>query len=280
MKAKIMKGQDLALQKTRELKLEIQNINPNPQLAVIQVGEDEASNVYVANKKKFCELIGIIPVEYKVSKTITQQKLAKIIEDLNQKNEINGILVQLPLPQHIDTKKIINLIKPIKDVDGFHPENIGKLMQNKNCLRPCTPKGIMALLAEYNINTKGMHAVIIGASNIVGKPMALELINAEATVTICHEHTQNLTQHTQVADIIIIAIGSTRFLKKEMVKEGVIVIDVGINRDAEGKVTGDVDFNEVAEKASYISPVPKGVGPMTVAALMENTLEAYKLQNQ
>ena len=280
MKAKIMNGQNTALKKIKELELEIKKIYPKPQLAVIQVGEDAASNVYVTNKKKFCELIGIIPVEYKMNKTITQQELTKMIEELNQKNAINGILVQLPLPKHLDTKKIINLIKPIKDVDGFHPENTGKLMQNKKCLRPCTPKGIMSLLAEYNINTKGMHAVIIGASNIVGKPMALELINAEATVTICHKHTKNLKQHTQAADIIIIAIGSTKFLKREMVKKGVIVIDVGINRDEDGKVTGDVDFDAVAEKASYISPVPKGVGPMTVAALMENTLEAYKLQNQ
>lgn len=248
-------------------------------LAVIMVGDNPASKVYVSNKIKACENIGFYSETKRFPKDITEKELLEEIEKLNEKEEIDGILVQLPLPKHINELNVINKISPIKDVDGFHTVNIGKMMiGDKSGFLPCTPYGIMQLLEEYEISLEGKDAVIVGRSNIVGKPMALMLIEKGATVQVCNSKTKNLSEKLQRADIIVAAVGVPKLIKGVDVKENVVVIDVGINR-VDGKLCGDVDFDEVSKKASYITPVPGGVGPMTIASLMKNTLKSFEMKN-
>ena len=246
-----------------------------PGLAVILVGADPASQVYVASKRKSCTEIGITSKSYDLPETTTEQALLELIEELNQDNTVDGILVQLPLPKHIDSTKVIEKISPEKDVDGFHPYNVGRLCQRIPTLRACTPYGVMKLLETTGISFYGKHAVIVGASNIVGRPMALELLLAGCTVTVTHRFTEDLASHIRQADILVVAVGKPKFIKGEWIKEGAVVVDVGINR-IEGKLVGDVEFEIAAERVAYITPVPGGVGPMTVAMLMQNTLFAYE----
>ena len=247
-------------------------------LAVIIVGEDPASKVYVANKKKACEALGIISEEYALPETTTEQELLDLINELNNKKSINGILCQLPLPKHLNEKLIINSILPEKDVDAFHPHNVGRIMIGDYDFVPCTPAGIMEMLAYENINVCGKTCVVIGRSNIVGKPMGMLLLHKNGTVTICHSKTQNLKEICRNADILVAAVGRPKFVTADMVKEGAVVIDVGIHRGENG-LCGDVDFDAVKDIASAITPVPGGVGPMTIAMLMQNTLTAAKRQN-
>lgn len=249
-----------------------------PCLAVVLVGDDPASKVYVRNKKRACEYCGIKSLEYILDKTASEQQLLDLIDVLNKEPTVHGILVQLPLPPHINEQKIINAISEHKDVDAFHPANVGRLMTGNPDFLPCTPAGVMEMLKKYNIETAGKDCVIIGRSNIVGKPMAMLMLMANSTVTICHSKTKNLKEKCLSADILIAAIGKPKFVTADMVKDGAVVIDVGINRTEDGKLCGDVDFDEVSKKASYITPVPGGVGPMTIATLMKNTLTAYKLK--
>ena len=246
-----------------------------PGLATVLVGEDPASAVYVRNKNKICHEVGFQSFGQNLPAETTEEELLDIIKKLNSNDEVNGILVQLPLPDHIDSEKILLSIDPEKDVDGFHPINVGKLAIGNALLTPCTPTGIIALLDYYKIEISGKHAVVLGRSNIVGKPVAHLLLQRHATVTICHSKTKNMQQVTRQADILIAAVGRPHFVNSDMLKEGVVVIDVGINR-VDGKLTGDVEFDQVAEKAGLITPVPGGVGPMTIALLMENTLKAFK----
>ncbi|AKU62479.1 methenyltetrahydrofolate cyclohydrolase [Aggregatibacter aphrophilus] len=246
-----------------------------PGLAVILVGADPASQVYVGSKRKSCTEIGITSKSYDLPETTTEQALLELIEELNQDNTVDGILVQLPLPKHIDSTKVIEKISPEKDVDGFHPYNVGRLCQRIPTLRACTPYGVMKLLETTGISFYGKHAVIVGASNIVGRPMALELLLAGCTVTVTHRFTEDLASHIRQADILVVAVGKPKFIKGEWIKEGAVVVDVGINR-IDGKLVGDVEFEIAAERATYITPVPGGVGPMTVAMLMQNTLSAYE----
>lgn len=246
-----------------------------PGLAVILVGADPASQVYVASKRKSCTEIGITSKSYDLPETTTEQALLELIEELNQDNTVDGILVQLPLPKHIDSTKVIEKISPEKDVDGFHPYNVGRLCQRIPTLRACTPYGVMKLLETTGISFYGKHAVIVGASNIVGRPMALELLLAGCTVTITHRFTEDLASHIHQADILVVAVGKPKFIRGEWIKDGAVVVDVGINR-IDGKLVGDVEFETAAERAAYITPVPGGVGPMTVAMLMQNTLFAYE----
>ena len=248
-------------------------------LAVIIVGEDPASKVYVNNKKKACEALGIISEEYALPENTTQEELLSLIDTLNKKESINGILCQLPLPKHLDEAAVINAISADKDVDAFHPVNVGKIMQGDYDFVPCTPAGIMEMLAFEGIEIAGKTCVVIGRSNIVGKPMAMLLLHKNGTVTICHSKTKNLKDVCKNADILVAAVGRPNFVTNDMVKEGAVVIDVGINR-VDGKLVGDVNFNDVCEKTSYITPVPGGVGPMTIAMLMQNTLTAAKKQNK
>ncbi len=250
-----------------------------PGLAVIIVGDDPASRVYVNNKKKACELVGFLSREYALPENTTQETLSDLIEQLNQDDEINGILCQLPLPKHLDEKAVIEKIAVEKDVDAFHCANVGKIMIGDFDFLPCTPSGIMEMLDYYNIPISGKECVVLGRSNIVGKPMAMLLLHKNGTVTICHSRTQNLKEVCQRADILVVAVGKPCFVTADMVKDGAVVIDVGINRKADGKLCGDVDFAQVEPKASYITPVPGGVGPMTIATLMKNTLTAFKIQN-
>lgn len=247
-------------------------------LAVIIVGEDPASKIYVANKKKACEALGIISEEYALPESTTEKELLGLIDTLNAKKSINGILCQLPLPRHLDEKRIINAISPEKDVDAFHPVNVGRIMIGDYDFVPCTPAGIMEMLAYENIETEGKRCVVIGRSNIVGKPMAMLLLHKNGTVTICHSRTKNLKEICLGADILVAAVGKAKFVTADMVKEGAVVIDVGMNRE-NGRLCGDVDFEAVKDKASAITPVPGGVGPMTIAMLMQNTLTAAKRQN-
>lgn len=247
-------------------------------LAVIIVGEDPASKVYVANKKKACEALGIISEEYALPETTTQEELLALIDELNHKKSINGILCQLPLPKHLDEQAVINAILPEKDVDAFHPTNVGKIMLGEYDFVPCTPAGIMEMLQYENIDIEGKTCVVIGRSNIVGKPMGMLLLHKNGTVTICHSRTKNLSEVCKNADILVAAVGRPNFVTADMVKEGAVVIDVGINR-VDGKLVGDVDFEAVKDKCSAITPVPGGVGPMTIAMLMQNTLTAAKKQN-
>lgn len=250
-----------------------------PSLAVVLVGDNDASKVYVRNKIKACAKWGIKSIEHRLPAETTQDELIALIKDMNNDKEVNGILVQLPLPKHICEETILNLIAPEKDVDGFSDVNAGKVMRGTNMLTACTPKGIVQLIKSTGEDITGKHCVIIGRSNIVGKPVAMLMIKENATVTICHSKTKNLKDITSQADILISAIGVANFVKADMVKEGAIVIDVGINRNEEGKLCGDVDFEDVAPKCSFITPVPGGVGPMTINCLMENTVIAAKLQN-
>ena len=250
-----------------------------PGLAVIIVGDDPASRVYVNNKKKACELVGFISREYALPAETTQEELLDLVNTLNNDNEINGILCQLPLPKHLDEKAVIEAISPQKDVDAFHAVNVGKIMIGDFDFLPCTPAGVMELLAYYNIDITGKECVVLGRSNIVGKPMSMLLLHKNGTVTVCHSRTKNLEEVCKRADILVAAVGIPKFVKANMVKEGAVVIDVGINRDENGKLCGDVDFAEVENLASYITPVPGGVGPMTIAMLMKNTLTAFKFQN-
>ena len=247
-------------------------------LAVIIVGEDPASKIYVANKKKACEALGIISEEYALPESTTEEELLALVDELNRKKSINGILCQLPLPRHLDEKLIINSILPEKDVDAFHPANVGRIMIGDYDFVPCTPAGIMEMLAYENINPEGKSCVVIGRSNIVGKPMAILLLHKNGTVTVCHSKTKNLKEICSKADILVAAVGKAKFVTADMVKEGAVVIDVGMNR-VDGKLYGDVDYEAVKEKASAITPVPGGVGPMTIAMLMQNTLTAAKRQN-
>lgn len=245
-----------------------------PGLAVVLVGQDPASQIYVSSKRKACDEVGFISKSFDLPAATSETELLALIDELNNDKEIDGILVQLPLPAGIDTTKVIEQIDPEKDVDGFHPYNVGRLCQRIPKLRSCTPKGVMTLLERYNIAVRGKHAVIVGASNIVGRPMTLELLLAGATTTTCHRFTKNLEQHVRQADILIIAVGKPNFIPGEWIKEGATIMDVGINRLDSGKLVGDVEYDIAREKARHITPVPGGVGPMTVATLIENTLLA------
>ena len=247
-------------------------------LAVILVGSDPASQIYVANKKKACEQLGIISKEYLLPETTTQDELLTLVNELNADASVNGILCQLPLPKGLDEKVVIEAIDPNKDVDAFHPVNVGRIMIGDYDFLPCTPAGVMEMLAYYNIDVCGKECVVIGRSNIVGKPMGMLLLHKNGTVTIAHSKTKDLSEVTRRADILVAAVGKAKFVTADMIKEGAVVIDVGMNR-ADGKLCGDVDFDAVSEKASYITPVPGGVGPMTIATLMQNTLTAAKRQN-
>lgn len=258
---------------------EIKEKNLSVGLAVILVGENPASKIYVANKKKACEAIGINSYEYILPEDTTEQELLALVETLNNDSKVNGILCQLPLPKHLDEKTVINAISPEKDVDAFHPVNVGKIMIGDYDFLPCTPAGIMEMLKHYNIDVTGKRCVVIGRSNIVGKPMAMLLLHSNGTVTVCHSKTENLADITRNADILVAAVGKAKFVTEDMVKDGAVVIDVGMNR-IDGKLCGDVDFESVSKKASFITPVPGGVGPMTIAMLMKNTLTAAKKQNK
>lgn len=273
----------LLAQKTREkLKKEVEDlkaINIVPKLAVILVGNDPASKVYVRNKSKACQEVGIEYEEILLDENTTMDKLLSIIKELNDRKDINGILLQSPIPKGLNIQEAFNLIDYRKDVDGFNPINIGKLMTVQDCFISCTPFGIMKMFEEYNIDLTGKNAVVIGRSNIVGKPMAQCLLNKNATVTICHSKTKNIGEITKNADIIVSAVGKINMVTKEMVKPGAVVIDVGMNRNEEGKLVGDVDFENVSKVSSYITPVPGGVGPMTIAMLLNNVVKATKLQN-
>ena len=248
-----------------------------PGLAVILLGENPASAIYVRNKRKACEQTGIHSVAYDLPASTTQEALLALIDQLNADHTIDGILVQLPLPSHIAESAVIERIQPDKDVDGFHPYNIGRLMQRNPVLRPCTPYGAMTLLKSTGVELRGLNAVVVGASNIVGRPMALELLLAGCTVTVTHSATRDLASHVKNADILVVAVGKPRMVQGSWIKQGAIVIDVGINRLADGSICGDVDFDQAAQRASWITPVPGGVGPMTIATLLKNTLQANQL---
>lgn len=279
MTANIISGSTISKQIKSDIATQIKQYTDNgqraPGLAVILVGADPASQIYVNNKRKSCEETGIFSKSFDLPSTTTESELLSLIEKLNQDDEIDGILVQLPLPEHIDSTKIIEAIRPDKDVDGFHPYNVGRLCQRIPTLRSCTPYGIVELLKSTGINVRGKNAVIVGASNIVGRPMSMELLILGCTTTITHRFTQDLESHIRQADLVIVAVGKPHLVKGEWIKEGAIVIDVGINR-VDGKIVGDIEFDVAKEKASYITPVPGGVGPMTVAMLMKNTLYAYQ----
>jgi len=251
-----------------------------PGLAVIIVGEDPASQVYVRNKERACEEVGFYSEKFALPENTTQEELNALVKELNTRPEINGILCQLPLPKHLDDKEVINLIDPIKDVDAFHPVNVGAIMIGDYHFLPCTPAGVMELIHSTGVDVTGKKAVVIGRSNIVGKPMAMLLLHENATVEITHSKTEDLKSITSGADILVAAIGKAKFVTADMVKDGAVVIDVGMNRDENGKLCGDVDFENVKDKCSYITPVPGGVGPMTISMLMRNTLTAAKLQNK
>lgn len=278
--ATIINGKEVAAKVREEVRSEcarLDELGITPGLAVIIVGDDPASRVYVNNKKKACEEVGFISEEYALPAETTQEELLALIDKLNRKPDIDGILCQLPLPKHLDEKAVINAIDPSKDVDAFHPSNVGKIMIGDYDFLPCTPAGVMELIHSAGIEVSGKNCVVIGRSNIVGKPMAMLLLHENGTVTICHSRTKNLREICASADILVAAVGKPKFVKADMVKEGAVVLDVGINRDENGKLCGDVDFDEVAPKASFITPVPGGVGPMTIAMLMKNTLKAAKL---
>ena len=276
----IIDGKKISEELKSAIALEVSGLNSKPGLAVILVGDNAASKVYVNNKEKGCQEVGFNSIKINRDENTTEKELLQLIQDLNNDETIDGILVQLPLPNHIDTKKVIEAIDPIKDVDGFHKENMGRLLQNNPTLRPCTPRGVMTMLEKSNINPSGLDAVVIGASNIVGRPMAIELLNAGATVTICHSKTQDLPGKVKSADIVIAAVGIPRFVQADWLKKGSIVIDVGINRLETGELVGDVDFDQAKDVVNAITPVPGGVGPMTIATLLENTLLAHKYRNK
>lgn len=278
--AEIISGKDVSAAKRAEIKERVSNLKSKGVkvgLAVVVVGNNSASGVYVNNKKKACEEVGITSYEYALDENTESVELLEVIEQLNADENINGILCQLPLPAHIDEQTVINAILPEKDVDAFHPVNVGHIMIGDYFFLPCTPAGIMEMLKFYGISVNGKKCVIVGRSNIVGKPMAMLLLKENGTVEVCHSKTENLKEETLSADILVAAVGKANFITADMVKSGAVVIDVGINRNADGKLCGDVCFDEVAKKASYITPVPGGVGPMTVTMLLENTVKAAEL---
>ena len=281
--ATVISGKEVSAKVREEVRRECEALKEEgitPGLAVIIVGDDPASRVYVNNKKKACAEVGFVSEEYALPAETTQQELMELIAKLNEDDRINGILCQLPLPRHLDEKEVINAISPAKDVDAFHPFNVGKIMIGDYDFLPCTPAGVMELIHYAGISAEGKTCVIVGRSNIVGKPMAMLLLHENGTVTICHSRTRNLKEICLGADILVAAVGKPRFITADMVKEGAVVLDVGINRDENGKLCGDVDYASVEPKASYITPVPGGVGPMTIAMLMKNTLKAAKLQKR
>lgn len=280
--AKIIDGKKISSEIKDELKLKVQeykNKGREITLAVIQVGNDPASSVYVGNKKKACEYIGIRSISYELPDSTTEIKLLQLVEELNKREDVDGILVQLPLPKHINEDIIIKSITSEKDVDGFHTQNIGSLVIGEDGFISCTPAGVIELLKRSNIKIEGKECVVVGRSNNVGKPMALLLLAENGTVTICHSKTQDLKEVTKRADILVVAIGKPKFITKDYVKPGAVVIDVGIHRNDENKLCGDVDYEDVFENASYITPVPGGVGPMTIAMLMKNCVKSVELGN-
>ena len=276
----ILDGKALSQKITQQIKEETQELKERygiiPGLAVILVGDDPASHTYVKMKENACEKVGFYSIVHKMPASISQEEIEETIRMMNKNPNIDGILVQLPLPKHIDTTRILELIDPAKDVDGFHPYNFGRLMEGLDTFAPCTPLGVMEMLAAYDIDPKGMDVCVVGASNIVGKPMAALLLNANATVDICHIYTKDLQSHTKKADMVVVGVGKPHLITADMVKEGAVVVDIGINKLPDGKLVGDVDFENVSKKASYITPVPGGVGPMTIAMLLKNTLKAAK----
>lgn len=278
--AKLLMGKEVSARIKDELKIKVAELKEkgiNPALAVIIVGEDPASKVYVNNKKKACEYCGIRSLEYALPEETTQEELLELIEKLNNDDTVSGILCQLPVPEHINEQAIINAINPKKDVDAFHPVNVGKIMTGNYDFVPCTPAGVMELIKESGIDVNGKECVIVGRSNIVGKPMSMLLLHQNGTVTICHSRTKNLAEKTRQADILVAAIGKPEFITADMIKEGAVVIDVGINRIAPKNLVGDVEFEGAEKKASAITPVPGGVGPMTIAMLMKNTIKAAEI---
>ena len=275
----IIDGKEVAKEKREQIKSRVEALKSQGEtvgLAVIIVGENSASRVYVNNKKKGCSEVGIESFEYALPEATTEQELKELVEKLNNDDRVNGILCQLPLPKHINEDAVINTISPKKDVDAFHPQNVGHIMIGDYTFLPCTPAGIMEMLKFYNISVSGKKCVVIGRSNIVGKPMAMLLLKENGTVEICHSRTENLKEETLTADILVVAVGKANFVTADMVKQGAVVIDVGMNRDENGKLCGDVDFENVKEMASYITPVPGGVGPMTITMLLENTVRAVE----
>jgi len=283
MSAQILDGKAIAADLRATIKSEVDALlaagHRPPGLAVVLVGEDPASQVYVRNKEKACQEVGFHSELIRLPAYTTESELLKLIDQLNHREEIDGILVQLPLPEQIDEETVIERILPTKDVDGFHPYNVGRLTLRMPLLRPCTPKGVMTMLERTGVELEGLDAVILGQSNIVGRPMALELLMARCTITVCHSRTKDLADKIQGADLLVAAVGRPEFVQGDWIKPGAIVIDVGINRKENGKLCGDVDFAAAKEVASWITPVPGGVGPMTVATLLENTLQAAKLHN-
>lgn len=276
----IMDGKALAKKIREELKEKVKELNGKniyPKLSVIMVGEDPASKVYVKNKSKACQDVGIDYEEFLLDENTTMEELLKLIKELNEREDIHGILLQSPVPKHLDIQTAFEAIDYRKDVDGFHPINIGKLTIGRDSFISCTPHGVIKILEEYNIDLKGANTVILGRSNIVGKPLAQCLLNKDATVTICHSKTKNIEEITKNADILIAAIGKPKFVKESMIKDGAVIIDVGINRLEDGTIVGDVDFENIEKKASYITPVPGGVGPMTIAMLLNNVVKSAKL---
>ncbi|MCF6281935.1 MAG: bifunctional methylenetetrahydrofolate dehydrogenase/methenyltetrahydrofolate cyclohydrolase FolD [Candidatus Polarisedimenticolaceae bacterium] len=284
MTANILDGKAIAAELRQTIKVKVAERVASgeraPGLAVVLVGQDPASEVYVRNKRRSCEEVGFYSESHDLSADASQESLLALIDTLNAKDEIDGILVQLPLPDHIDEEAVIERILPTKDVDGFHPYNVGRLTLKMPILRPCTPKGVMTMLKKTGQKLEGMDAVIIGQSNIVGRPMAMELLAERCTITICHSRTKDLEQKVRNADVVVAAVGRANFVPGEWIKKGAIVIDVGINRLDTGKLAGDVDFEGCKENASWITPVPGGVGPMTIATLLENTLQAAELHSE
>jgi len=276
----IIDGKQIAKKIRISIAEQVTKLDRKPGLAVVLVGDDPASEVYVRNKDNACKEVGFYSEKINKPADITQAELLSEVERLNKDDKIDGILVQLPLPSHLDANQVIEAIDPNKDVDGFHSENVGKLMQNKAYLRPCTPKGVMTMLATIGVDLVGKNCVVVGASNIVGRPMAMELLNARATVTICNSKTQDLSGKLKQADVIVAAVGIPKMIQGDWIKAGVIIIDVGINRLDDGTLVGDVDFDAVQDKAAWITPVPGGVGPMTIATLLENTLTAYTAREE
>ncbi len=279
----ILDGKSLSEKIRKELKEEVEQLKSRgikPGISVLLIGDNPASQVYVRNKKKAAEEIGIVSNVYNLEKDVPEERVLDLLNELNRDSTVHGILVQLPLPSHLNEERIISLIDPKKDVDGFHPENMGLLLKGTPRFEPCTPLGIIKILEHYNIKIEGKDAVVVGRSNIVGKPISIMLMKRNATVTICHTKTQNLPEKVSRADILVVAAGKIGAIKGEWVKEGAAVIDVGINRLDNGKLTGDVEFESAKERAGYITPVPGGVGPMTIAMLLANTLRAAKLQGQ
>lgn len=281
MSAKIIDGKAIAAEIRQEIKATVAEMlsvgRRPPGLAVVLVGEDPASQVYVRNKERSCEEVGFLSELHRLPKDTSEKALLKLIDDLNKRDEIDGILVQLPLPDQIDEEAVIERILPTKDVDGFHPYNVGRLTLKMPIMRPCTPKGVMTMLERTGQKLEGLDAVIIGQSNIVGRPMAMELLAARCTITVCHSRTKELEKKISEADIVVAAVGRPEFVQGDWIKPGAIIIDVGINRKDDGSLCGDVDFESAKEKAGWITPVPGGVGPMTIATLLENTLQAREL---